>query len=111
MNIRLAVGCALVVFFLSVALIIGIGIAQPAPAVTVVHAAPVIPTPVADVSQMRRDFLQGSPVDNVSAPQPQAQDNSSVSQPSQPAQQPPVVQPAPPPQHAYIPPSYTTRAS
>ncbi len=111
MNIRTAVACALAVFLLSFALIVGVGLAQPVHAVAV-NAAP--PVQQSDVSQLKRDFLQVQQSESLPpaavAPEPQnATQNTSV-QPA-PQQQPPqpvpvVAQPPPPPEYYY-----TTRAS
>jgi hypothetical protein len=83
-NIRIAVGCALVVFFLSVAMIIAFGMAQPAKA-----AGPT------ELSQVKRDL---SPDPVAVAPSDVVPDNP-VQQPAEqtaqsaPQQQPAQVQP------------------
>ncbi len=114
MSIRIAVACALAVFLLSVALIIGIGVSQPVKT-SVVSAAPAQSS--SDVSQLKRDFLQVQQSESLppTAAEPQNVTQNTTVQPSQPspsqpvAAQPPapVVAQPPPPQEYY----YTTRAS
>lgn len=110
MSIRMAVACALAVFLLSVALIIGIGLSQPAR--TTISAAPAPSS--SDVSQMKRDFLQAPTANQQSeslppqaAPsEPKNATQNATAQAAPPQPVPVVAQPPPPP-----PEYYTTRAS
>ncbi len=106
MSIRIAVACALAVFLLSMALIIGIGVSQPVKT-SVVSAAPAPSS--GDVSQLKRDFLQVQQSESLppTAAEPQNVTQNTTAQPS-PSQPPaPVVAQPPPPPEYY----YTTRAS
>ncbi len=122
MNIRTAVAVTLAVFLLSIGTIIAVGLSQPLPPAPTVNAP--VSAPVADVAQVRRDFLAGSAYQPSAAPPqpPQGTVQASPNVTEQPAQQPAPQVVAPPPQQppVYVAPpppppqpdyTYRTRAS
>lgn len=64
MNIRLAVGSALMVFILSVAVIIALGMAGPGPAKAVDSGTLDVSAPQVDLSMAKRNVLSG-PISNL----------------------------------------------
>ncbi|MFN7990850.1 MAG: hypothetical protein U0R44_01695 [Candidatus Micrarchaeia archaeon] len=95
MSIRLAVGCALVVFLLSVATIIAVGLAQPVHGTTINQAPAEISGPAMDVGQIKRDFLASPSVIPGNQTQPSAQPQSAPPAPNVTADPAPAVAPAP----------------